>query len=115
MIEELLEGFYTFFPKYKITTPRRIAAFIAQAAHESGKFQWFTELGNRSYFNKYEPRTSIGKRLGNTVSGDGYKYRGRGIFQLTGRWNYQRYSELISLDLVNNPSIASEPITILRM
>lgn len=110
MIEELLEGFYTFFPKYKITTPRRIAAFIAQAAHESGKFQWFTELGNRSYFNKYEPRTSIGKRLGNTVSGDGYKYRGRGIFQLTGRWNYQRYSELISLDLVNNPSIASEPV-----
>lgn len=109
-IEELLEGFCTFFPKYQITTPKRIAAFLSQAAHETCKFRWFTELGNRCYFSKYEPCTCIGKRLGNKELGHGFKYRGRGIFQLTGLFNYKHYGELTGLDLVHNPEIAAEPI-----
>lgn len=108
-LEEILEGFYTFFPKYEINTAKRIAAFLAQATHETGGFKSFTEIGNKSYFNKYEPNTSLGKELGNTEMGDGYKYRGRGIFQLTGRSNYTRYSKLLGLDLVGNPDIAAKP------
>jgi putative chitinase len=108
-IEEILENFYTFFPKYEINTAKRIAAFIAQAAHETGGFKSFIEVGDKSYFDKYEPHTPLGKKLGNTESGDGYKYRGRGIFQLTGRWNYKHYSELMNMDLINNPDNASKP------
>jgi predicted chitinase len=108
-IEEIVEGFYTFFPKYEITTVKRIAAFLAQAAHETGGFKSFTEAGSKGYFDKYEPHTPLGKKLGNTEPGDGFKYRGRGIFQLTGRWNYKHYSELLGMDLVNNPDNASKP------
>lgn len=108
--EKLTEGFYSYFPSYEIITTKRIAAFIAQAAHETGGFKWFYELGGKSYFNKYEPETSIGKRLGNLHTGDGYRFRGRGIFHLTGRYNYQTYGELIGLDIVQNPDKAADPI-----
>lgn len=107
--EEVLQNFYTLFPKYDITNEKRIAAFLAQAAHETGGFKWFTEQGDKSYFDKYEPHTPLGKQLGNTEAGDGYKYRGRGIFQLTGRANYKHYSELLGIDLINNPDKASKP------
>lgn len=89
---------------------KRIAAFIAQAAHETGGFKWFYELGRESYFNKYEPETSIGKKLGNSQIGDGYRFRGRGIFHLTGRYNYQKYNKLFGLDLEQSPDIAMDPI-----
>ena len=52
--EKLTEGFYSYFPSYEVITTKRIAAFIAQAAHETGGFKWFYELGGKSYFNKYE-------------------------------------------------------------
>jgi putative chitinase len=107
--EEVLQSFHTLFPKYDITNEKRIAAFLAQAAHETGGFKWFTEQGDKSYFDKYEPHTPLGKQLGNTQPGDGYKYRGRGIFQLTGRSNYKHYGELLSIDLINNPDHASKP------
>ena len=109
--EKLIQGFYSYFPEYEINTTQRIASFIAQAAHETGGFKWFYELGGKSYFNKYEPETSIGKKLGNLHIGDGYRFRGRGIFHLTGRYNYQRYSELLGLDMVQNPDEAADPIT----
>ena len=47
--------------------------------------------------------------MGNTAPGDGSRYRGRGIFQLTGKNNYQRYAELLQLPLVENPDLAAEP------
>lgn len=108
--EKLTEGFYSYFPSYEVITTKRIAAFIAQAAHETGGFKWLYELGGKSYFNKYEPETSIGKRLGNLHIGDGYRFRGRGIFHLTGRYNYQTYGELIGLDIIQNPDKAADPI-----
>lgn len=107
--EAVLQSIYTLFPKYEITNEKRIAAFLAQAAHETGGFQWFTEQGDKHYFDKYEPHTPLGKKLGNTEAGDGFKYRGRGIFQLTGRSNYKRYSELLGIDLLKNPDEASKP------
>lgn len=110
-IEKIIEGFLSFFPAYEINTVKRIAAFVAEALEETGGFRWLTELGGPSYFAKYEPGTPIGARLGNTQRGDGYRYRGRGIFQLTGRANYKKYGDLLHINLVDDPDKASQPIT----
>jgi len=72
-----------------------------------------TERGGQSYFDKYEPGTSIGKSLGNTQPGDGYLFRGRGYVQLTGRTNYGNMSSRLALsgddDLVLHPEAALQP------
>jgi len=67
------------------------------------------ERGKVAYFDKYEPGTKIGKALGNTVSGDGYRFRGRGYVQLTGRRNYALASKKLGVDFVADPDRAIEP------
>jgi putative chitinase len=88
-----------------INAPLRVIHFFAQAAHETGGFKWFTELGGPAYFSRYDRRAD----LGNIEPGDGYRFRGRGIFQLTGRASYIAYGARLDLDLVANPDLASRP------
>jgi len=76
--------------------------FLAQACHETMGLAVFLEIASG---DAYEWR----KSLGNTRAGDGRRYKGRGIFQLTGRYNYQKYGALIHLDLENNPDLALLP------
>lgn len=60
-----------------------------------------------TYFeNKYGASTRVGKVLGNTKAGDGYRYRGRGFIQLTGRSNYTAYGKRLGLPLADNPDLA---------
>lgn len=93
----------------QINTPLRRAAFLAQIAHESSELQDWVEQGSRRYFNRYEPGTRVARNLGNTRRGDGYRYRGRGPVQLTGRDNYTRAGRALGLNLAGNPDQVSQP------
>jgi predicted chitinase len=73
---------------FQITTPSRIRHFLSQTAHESGGGRWKKELSDGWYL---EGRTDIG----NVYHGDGPKYKGAGYIQLTGRHNYQKFSDYI--------------------
>jgi len=120
------------FPTYNIDTPQRIAAFLAQCGHESGGWTTFEENLNYSaqglngIFKKYFPTLEsaqpyarkpemiankvYGGRMGNgpESSGDGYKFRGRGPIQLTGKSNYTQFSQDIGRpDVLTNPDIVA--------
>lgn len=118
-------------PDYEINTPQRIAAFVAQCAHESGEFRVLQENLNykaaslRKLFSKYFPTDELAaeyaskpnkqeaianriyaSRMGNgdEASGDGFKYRGRGLIQLTGKQNYTWFAASLEI----SPEEASE-------
>jgi len=86
---------------------RWLAYMLATTFHETAKtMRPITERGPVSYFNKYEPGTRTGKVLGNTIKGDGYRFRGRGYVQLTGRANYTRAAEELGSDFLAFPDKA---------
>ena len=92
--------------RYQIIGPKRVAAFIAQIGHESGQLKYVKEIwGPTAAQAKYEGRTD----LGNTVAGDGSKYRGRGLIQITGRGNYMACGEGLGLDLIKQPELLEKP------
>lgn len=94
--------------QFDIITPRRIAAFLAQVGHESGGFRYVRELASGS---AYEGRLD----LGNTYTGDGERFAGRGLIQLTGRANYRdasmaRFGDdrlLLAPQLLERPDLAA--------
>jgi putative chitinase len=117
--------------KFEINTPLRLAHFLSQCGHESGNFKIVNENLNYSSkgllntFKKYFPTESkakeyerkpekianlvYGNRMGNGVetTGDGYKFRGRGYIQLTGKDNYAAFSKAIGDDCISNPDLIS--------
>jgi putative chitinase len=92
--------------EYQINTPERQAAFLAQVGHESGGLHFVVEVwGPTEAQRRYEGRYD----LGNTVTGDGLKFRGRGLIQITGRANYEKASEALGVDLIESPELLGEP------
>jgi putative chitinase len=96
---------------YQINTRLRMAAFIAQVGHESGQFRYVRELGGDQYLSKYDTGP-LAKRLGNTpeADGDGQKYRGRGLIQITGHDNYLACSKALFGDdrLLRTPELLEQ-------
>ena len=117
--------------KFELNTPMRLAHFLAQSGHESGGFKALNEnlnygaKGLRGIFGKYFPTDAkaleyerkpekianlvYGGRMGNgpEASGEGYKFRGRGYIQLTGKDNYTAFSKAINEDCVGNPDLVA--------
>ena len=117
--------------KFELNTPLRLAHFLAQAGHESGGFKAVNEnlnygaKGLLGIFKKYFPTEAkakdyerkpekianlvYGNRMGNgpEASGEGWKYRGRGYIQLTGKDNYKAFDAVVAEDITNNPDLVA--------
>ena len=125
------------FKKYSITDTNEVSMFLAQTTHESNNYKRLEESFNyrpERLFQVFKKRVGslykakelcskgaeaigdfvYGGRLGNAKD-EGYKYRGRGIIQLTGKNNYKYYGEKLNIDLVNNPHLAKEPTTAIEI
>jgi putative chitinase len=117
--------------KFQINTPLRLAHFLAQCGHESGGFKATSENLNYSakglmgIFKKYFPTEALANAYqrnpqkiankvyanrmanGDEASGDGFKFRGRGYIQLTGKANYTAFGKAIGEDILSNPDVVS--------
>ena len=126
-VAEWYEALEQCLPDYDINTPQRVASFLAQCAHESGGFRALKENLNykavtlRKVFPKYFPSDELaavyagkqemianrvyGGRMGNgdEHSGDGFRYCGRGLIQLTGKQNYQSFADSIETAVEDVP------------
>lgn len=88
--------------EFEIDNPAREAAFIAQIAHESGSFRYVKELASGE---AYEGRQD----LGNIHPGDGVRFKGRGLIQITGRTNYYQCGSALGVDLIAQPELLEQP------
>jgi putative chitinase len=131
--EQWVDALNAVFERYAINTEKRIAAFISQCGHESGLFAQTSENLNysadslRRVFGKYYPTQAdaeaharkpekigarvYGGRMGNgpEETGEGYRFRGRGLIQLTGKDNYRACGSALGFDLLANPDLVAEP------
>ena len=100
-LEPFIEPLNAGMTRFKIDTPKRAAAFIAQLAHESGEFRYVREIASGE---AYEGRAD----LGNTEPGDGRRFRGRGLIQITGRGNYTACGAALGINLLARPELLEQ-------
>lgn len=93
--------------EFDINTPARQASFLSQVGHESGQLRYVRELASGE---AYEGRVD----LGNTCPGDGVRYKGRGLVQITGRANYMACMLALDIDCVEHPELLELPVNACR-
>ena len=106
-IDKYLSWMNKFASDYGIVTPLRWAHYLAQIAVESGELRYSEEIASGAAYDTGR----LAQRLGNTPQkdGDGQKYKGRGLIQLTGRTNYKLYSAAIGYDFTKHPEQVAMP------
>ena len=114
--------------EFGITTPARQASFLAQLAHESGQLAYVRELWGptpaqvryeRDFTAAWPPKARTDRNqlpfdLGNSQVGDGSRYRGRGLIQVTGRSNYAACGKALGLDLLAQPALLEQTVNACR-
>lgn len=132
-LEKYLPYLLEVFSKYDINTPERKASFLSQCSHESGNFNSVVENLNYSsdalmrVWPRHFPTAEVAQRYhrkpemianrayanrmgnGSEESGEGWKFRGRGLIQVTGKFNYTECGKFLGLDLLSNPDLLLEP------
>lgn len=93
--------------EFGIDSPQRWAHYLAQIAHESMELRYSEEIASGK---AYEGR----KDLGNIYKGDGVRFKGRGLMQITGRYNYAAYGGYSGYDLLKNPELLCKPVGAIR-
>jgi putative chitinase len=135
--DEVLSQIPETISKFQLNTPLRLAHFLAQCGHESGNWKFKVENLNysasslQSVFRKYFPDETTAaqyarkpERIANKVyasrmangdeaSGDGWKFRGRGYIQLTGRQNYTSFNNVVEENIIDNPDLVADKYPLL--
>jgi len=101
-LEKYAEPLNAAMAEFEINNVARETMFLAQLAHESGGFRYVRELASGE---AYEGRSS----LGNSEPGDGVRFKGRGLIQITGRANYAECGDALGLDLLSQPELLETP------
>lgn len=105
-IEKYLPFLNSLLPQFGIDNNKRLAAFLAQVGHESGQLRYNKEIWGPTLAQKgYEGR----KDLGNIIKGDGTKFKGRGLIQITGRANYDAFGKAVGKDFLSQPELVETP------
>ena len=107
LVDKFLDPLNRVVDEFEINTPQRIRMFLAQIGHESGQLRYVKELASGE---AYEGRAD----LGNTAPGDGVRYKGRGLIQITGKRNYALCSLGLDLALLENPDLLEQPLNAAR-
>jgi putative chitinase len=111
-IKLFLEPLNLALEEFNTSTPLRVCHFLAQIAHESGEFRYVKELASGVDYDTGRKALA----LGNTpeADGDGQRYKGRGLIQITGKTNYRTCGAALKLDLIKSPELLELPINAVR-
>jgi len=111
-IKLFLEPLNLALEEFNLGTPLRVAHFLAQIAHESGEFRYVKEIASGAAYDT----GPLAVKLGNTpeADGDGQRYKGRGLIQITGKTNYRTCGAALKLDLIKSPELLEQPVNAVR-
>ena len=110
--EQILLYILRYAQEFDINTPLRWAHYLAQISHESAELRYSEEIASGKAYDTGK----LAIKLGNTpeADGDGQKYKGRGLIQVTGRANYEAYKQYCGFDVVERPELLAKPVGAIR-